>query len=212
MRYYVFDLDDTLYPRGSGVMEEVRRLILGYMTERLQMLPEEANTLRQRYLIQYGTTMAGLLRHWHIDPDDYLAYVHPVPIDRFLEPNPELDQVLEGIADPKAIWTNASRRHAERVLDVLGIGRHFWPIVDVCDMSYVSKPAPELYPRLVSLLGVEAHDCILVEDSVRNLRPAKSLGMTTVLVDGEPDDTVDFVIGRVEQIGALARSLPIARA
>jgi putative hydrolase of the HAD superfamily len=208
MRYFVFDLDDTLYPRGNGVMQEVRRLILSYMTERLQMQPEQANVLRHQYLTRYGTTMAGLLRHWHVDPDDYLSYVHPARVERFLQPNPELDRVLADIAHPKVIWTNATRLHAERVLDALGIGDHFSPIVDVCDMNYVSKPAPEVYPRFLSLVGAEGHECVLIEDSVRNLHPAKSLGMTTVLVGGESGDGVDYVIDTVEQIGELAKSLP----
>ena len=63
---YLFDLDDTLYLRGSGMMEEVRQLIIRYMTERQGMCAEEATALRLRYQIKYGTTMAGLLWHQHI--------------------------------------------------------------------------------------------------------------------------------------------------
>ena len=207
LRYLIFDLDDTLYPRGSGVMEEIRRLILRYMTERLGMPAEEAKALRLRYLAEYGTTMAGLLRHQHIDPDDYLEYVHDFPIQCYLRTNEELDAVLEAIPLQKAIWTNATRAHAHRVLSVLGIRRHFSRIVDVRDMNYMSKPAPEVYHCLLKLLGAEGPECVLVEDSVRNLRPAKAVGMTTVLVDGEGDEDVDFVIGRVEEIGDVMRTL-----
>ena len=210
LRYVIFDLDDTLYPRGSGVMEEVRRLILRYMTERLGMASEEAQTLRRHYVSEYGTTMAGLLRHQHIDPDDYLAYVHNLPVARYLQANGELDKVLEGIPLRKAIWTNGTRAHAERVLEALGVRRHFSPIVDVRDMDYVSKPAEEVYPRLLAMLQAEGPACILVEDSVRNLRPARPLGMITVLVDGvggEGNGEVDFVIGRVEEIGGVVRRL-----
>jgi len=214
LRYVIFDLDDTLYPPGSGVMEEVRRLILRYMTERLGMTGEEAHTLRHRYLLEYGTTMAGLLRHQRIDPDDYLAYVHDLPVARYLQVNDELDRVLEAIPLRKDVWTNGTRAHAERVLEALGVRQHFSSIVDVRDMDYVSKPAQEVYPRLLELLGAEGRECILVEDSVRNLRPARGLGMITVLVnglEGEGTGEVDFVIGRVEEIGAVVRALGEAR-
>jgi len=207
IRYLIFDLDDTLYPRGSGVMEQIRRLILRYMMERLGMSAEEARVLRKRYLAEYGTTMAGLLRHQHIDPEDYLEYVHDFPVHRYLRANGELDGVLGAIPLQKAIWTNATRAHAQRVLNALGIRHHFSRIVDVRDMNYISKPAPEVYHRLLKLLRADGPECILVEDSVRNLRPAKVLGMTTVLVDGEDDEDVDFSIGRIEEIGNVVRRL-----
>lgn len=211
LRYVIFDLDDTLYPRGSGVMEEVLRLILHYMTERLGMDSEEASALRRRYLVEYGTTTAGLLHHRCIDPDDYLAYVHDIPVQRYLRANTELDRVLDTIPLSKAIWTNGTRAHAERVLRALGIRHHFSPILDIRDMGYVSKPAPELYPRLLEMLGAEGPECILVEDSVRNLRPAQPLDMITVLVGGDNGQDVDFVIPRVEEIGSVLQTLQRTR-
>jgi putative hydrolase of the HAD superfamily len=188
-------------------MREVGKLILDYMTERLQMPAETADLLRQRYLVEYGTTMAGLLRHWQIDPDDYLAFVHDVPVDAYLRPNRQLDAVLAAMPYPKAIWTNGSREHAHRVLATLGIGHHFETIIDVRDMDYISKPAPENYPRMLALLGIAPHECVLVEDSVRNLKPAKSLGIITVLVDGDVAENVDFVINRVEDIERVVREV-----
>ena len=212
IRYVVFDLDDTLYPPASGVMQEIRRLILRYMTHRLGMPLREADELRLRYLVDYGTTMAGLLRHQAIDPEDYLSYVHDMSIGDYLRPNGELDRVLGAITAPKAIWTNATRAHSERVLAALHIRRHFDQIVDVTDMGYTGKPAQEVYARLLGLLGVEGPDCVLVEDSIPNLRPARPLGMITVLVDktqqpGDQARDVDFVIDRVEEIGRVIREL-----
>jgi len=212
IQYVVFDLDDTLYPPGTGVMQEIRRLILRYMTHRLDMPLGQAEKLRHRYLVEYGTTMAGLLRHQAIDPEEYLSYVHDMDMGDFLRPNSELDRVLSGIRTPKAIWTNATRAHAERVLSALGIRRHFDLIVDVADMGYTGKPAQEVYVRLLGLLGVAGPECVLVEDSIRNLGPARLLGMTTVLVHNmqQPVDDArdaDFVIRRVEEVGGLIRDL-----
>jgi putative hydrolase of the HAD superfamily len=208
IRIILFDLDETLYPRQSGVMEQIRILILRYLRERLHLSAEEADKLRQHYLVTYGTTMRGLQIHHQIDPDDYLRYVHNIPLDRYIKPNQGLDAVLALLPQEKIVFTNASREHAERVLALLGIRRHIDRIIDVRDMDYESKPQPAAYRRICDLLDVRPEECLLVEDNVRNLRPAKALGMVTVLVDSrQVDDSVDFTVLRIEEIGNVVKEL-----
>lgn len=204
IRTILFDLDDTLYPRSTGIMVEIRRLILDYIQTRLDLVPEAADALRDQYLRAYGTTMRGLQMNHQVDAEEYLRHVHKIALQHYLQPNPELDAVLGAIPQEKVIFTNASREHAERVLDVLGIRQHFCRIVDVRDMEYESKPQPSAYPRICCLLGVEPEECVLIEDNVRNLCPAKEIGMTTVLVgDGSQAHhrCVDYAVERIEQIG-----------
>jgi putative hydrolase of the HAD superfamily len=199
----LFDLDDTLYPRQAGIMNQIRTLMLRYIQTRFNLSPEEADSLRQRYFQTYGTTMRGLQVHHHIDPDEFLHYVHDIPLDQYLQPNPELDGVLASLPQEKVIFTNASREHAEGVLAVLGVRHHFVQIVDVRDMDYESKPQAVAYRRICEMLGVQPRACLLVEDNVRNLTPAKALGMTTVLVgDGSQaaSDSVDYALHRIEDI------------
>jgi putative hydrolase of the HAD superfamily len=199
----LFDLDDTLYPRQVGIMDQIRTLMLSYIQEQFNFSPEEADSLRRRYFQIYGTTMRGLQINHHIDPDQFLEYVHDIPLDQFLQLNPELDAVLASLPQEKIIFTNASREHAEAVLAELGIRRHFVQIVDVCDMDYESKPHPVAYRRICEILDVEPNQCLLVEDNLRNLTPAKALGMTTVLVgDGSQagNNSVDYTIRRIEDI------------
>jgi putative hydrolase of the HAD superfamily len=208
IRIILFDLDETLYPRESGVMEQIRILIVRYLRERLHLSAEEAEKLRQQYLVTYGTTMRGLQIHHQIDPDDYLRYVHNIPLDRYIKPNQGLDAVLALLPQEKIVFTNASREHAERVLALLGIRRHIDRIIDVRDMDYESKPQPAAYRRICDLLDVRPEECLLVEDNVRNLRPAKALGMVTVLVDSrQVDDSVDFTVLRIEEIGNVVKEL-----
>lgn len=203
IRILLFDLDDTLYPRQAGIMAQIRSQMLRYMESRFNLTPEEADALRGRYFQIYGTTMRGLQVNHHIDPDEFLHYVHDIPLHEHLQPNPELDGVLASIPQEKVIFTNASREHAERVLDLLGIRRHFVRIVDVRDMDYESKPQLSAYRRICDLLDVRPEECLLVDDNIRNLKPAKSLGMTTVLVgDGShtKEGGVDYVIACIEDI------------
>jgi putative hydrolase of the HAD superfamily len=210
IRTILFDLDDTLYPRQSGIMEQIRRLMLRYLRTRFGLSPGEADALRNHYFQTYGTTMRGLQVNHDIDADEFLHYVHNFPVDQYLGPNPRLDAVLAAIPQRKVIFTNASREHAERVLAELGIRRHFERIVDVRDMEYESKPQAGAYHRICELLGVRPEESMLVEDNVRNLRPAKELGMVTVLVAGDgTNDSVDYAISCIEEIGGLLEDIPV---
>jgi putative hydrolase of the HAD superfamily len=206
IRTILFDLDDTLYPRQSGIMEQIRALILRYIETRLELSTEQADALRRHYFQTYGTTMRGLQVNQQIDPDEFLHFVHNIPLDQYLRPNPHLDTVLASLPQEKVVFTNASREHAVRVLNLLGIARHFARVIDVRDMEYESKPQPEAYRRICTILGVQPEECLIVEDNVRNLRPAKALGMTTVLIlDGnsDADESVDYAIACVEEISAV---------
>jgi len=114
------------------------------------------------------------------------------------------------------VFTNASREHAEAVLGVLGIRSHFDRVVDIRDMDYESKPVTTAYGRICELLELESAECILVEDNVRNLEPAKKAGMITVLVAGSgggqnpAPGIVDHVLSRVEEIGRLLERIEAA--
>jgi len=218
LRYILFDLDETLYPPQSGLMAEIGRLMGRYMEERLGMPPTEVPALREFYYRTYGTTMRGLQIHHGIDPEDYLAYVHQVPLEDYIGPNKELDQALAEIELEKVVFTNASAEHARRVLAILGVERHFNYIIDVRALGYMSKPNPEAYRRALEILGVEGDECLIIDDRVRNLAPAKELGMITVLVGNDRaasrqdlSQDVDFVIGEVAEIGEVMRRLTLGR-
>jgi putative hydrolase of the HAD superfamily len=210
IRIILFDLDDTLYPPQSGMMDQIRDRILGYIRIRLDLSPEEADALRRHYFQVYGTTMRGLQVNHHIDADEFLHFVHDIPLRQYLQPNPLLDSVLAAVPQEKVIFTNASREHAEGVLDVLGIRHHFTRIVDVRDMNYESKPQPVAYQRVCQLLDAQPEECLMVEDNMRNLHPASALGMATILVqDGShaPDNSVDYTIRHIEEIGDLLKEI-----
>jgi putative hydrolase of the HAD superfamily len=218
IRTILFDLDDTLYPSEAGIMNEIRKRILEFTMTRLDLPRDEADALRRKYFLEYGTSMRGLQINHEIDPDDFLHFVHDIPIHELLEPNAELDTMLSSLEQDKVIFTNASREHAERVLEVLGIRHHFSRIVDVKDLAFESKPQPSAYRRICDLLDVQANECMLVEDNVRNIRPAKAQGMTTVLVlDGqatsgtEDDPSVDFALRRVEELGKMSQEFTSLR-
>jgi putative hydrolase of the HAD superfamily len=144
-----------------------------------------------------------------INPDEYLAFVHDIDLSRYLAPDPALEAMLAALPQPKAIFTNSDVRHTSRVLNLLGVACHFQTIVDIRAVNFENKPRPKAYEALLDRLGVPATHCIYVEDSVRNLRPAKALGMTTILVgDGSgPDPAVDFRVGTILEAGPVIQKL-----
>jgi putative hydrolase of the HAD superfamily len=208
IRCILFDLDDTIYPQQAGVMDRIRDRMLCYLRSRLNLSHDEADALRRNYFQTYGTTMRGLQINYQIDTEEYLAYVHNIPLHEYLTTNARLDSILASIPETKVIFTNSSREHATRVLDLLGVRRHFERIIDVRDVGYKSKPQPAAYQLACDLLGVLPEECVMVEDNTRNLGPAKALRMTTVLVldssdpsSASADASVDHVISCIEDIG-----------
>lgn len=209
LSHLVFDCDDTLYPRHSGLMQAISERISRYMIERMGMDPEIVPRLRRAYWEQYGTTSRGLQAVYGLDVDEYMRYVHDLPLDRYIRPDPALDAVLDALPQRKVVFTNATAEHARAVLDVVGVGHHFQEIYDAFFLCNEGKPAPGGYRRLLDALEVEGQNCLFVEDSARNLRPAKELGMVTVLVDPLDGDLdgADFVIERVADIGRVVREV-----
>ena len=89
-----FDLDDTLYQRGNGLWDQIRQRMSQYMHERLGLSWEEIPLIRQTYYENYGTTLRGLQQHYQVDAEEYLAYVHDLPLEHYLQPAPELRKLL----------------------------------------------------------------------------------------------------------------------
>jgi putative hydrolase of the HAD superfamily len=207
-KFIIFDLDDTLYPRQDGLMGEVGRRIQTWLCDHLALSWKDAVTLRRKYYHQYGTTLGGLLaEHEGIDAHGYLVYVHNIPLEEYIGPKPALGAMLETISLRRVIYTNATAEYARRVLGVLGVAEHFEDVVGIEDVGLRNKPYQEAYERVLVRLDAWGPECIMVEDSARNLRPAKALGMTTVLVNAPPDWSVDFVVGDVLQVGQVVNKL-----
>ena len=46
----------------------------------------------------------------------------------------------------------------------------------------VRKPEPAIYELVLERLGVDAHECVFLDDLGPNLKPARAMGMTTIKV------------------------------
>ena len=120
VRSWIFDLDDTLYPPESQFMGLIQQRINDYVVRTAGLPAEQAMTVQKGYLRDYGTSLAGLMAHYKIDPHDFLAEVHDVPLD-VLTPDPGLRAALERLEGPRIVFTNGSMAHARRVVEKLKI-------------------------------------------------------------------------------------------
>lgn len=178
-----FDLDDTLYPPEIGLWPAIGRLMDQYMLERMSLSAEEVSVLRHKYYKEYGTTLRGLQIHHQIDAEDFLEYVHNLPIEAIVQPDPILYRLLQEIHLPKYIFTNANEEHAQRVLIALGVDRCFTDIIDVRDMNFNCKPNLAAYQTALDIAGEnDPTRCIYIDDSPRNLAPAFEMGFFTILI------------------------------
>jgi putative hydrolase of the HAD superfamily len=209
-KYALFDLDNTIYPESCGLMEEIGNRMNRFMIERLGFRPEEVSKTRDAFLRSHGTTLNALRRHYAIDPDDFLSFVHDIPLDEYLSYNHSLDQMLERLPIRKIIFTNADAPHARRVLSRLGILRHFESILDIHFLDFVNKPNRRAYLKVLEEISARPEECILIEDSPANIITAANLGMTTVLVREGRQNGAHHHIERITDFERLIGSLPPA--
>ena len=178
-----FDLDNTLYPSDNGIWASIGNRMNIYMQDQLNLPEEEIFSLRHSYYENYGTTLRGLQIHHGIDADDFLAYVHDLPIEEMIQPDPELRALLLSLPNRKFIFTNSNIEHAERVLYSLQIAECFDKIIDLRAMDFQCKPNPEAYHIALKLAAEsDPRKCIFLDDSLRNLTPAFELGFYTILI------------------------------
>jgi len=145
----------------------------------------------------------GLMCEHGLAPQPYLEYVHDFDVGRYLQPNPELAAVLATLPHRKAVFTNATSKHARNVLSALGVLAYFERLIGVEEVGYIPKPQPAAYERCLALLDVPACRCLFIEDSAVNLPPARALGMKTVLIGPKTAGEADFYLERIEHIGRL---------
>jgi putative hydrolase of the HAD superfamily len=197
-----FDLDATLYPASNGLWEQIRLRIYKFMLEEIGIPEAEIPATRDKYWTTYGTTLEGLRIHHQVEPDDYLKFVHDLPLKDFLEPDPILRDLLKTLPQDLWVFTNADRRHADRVLNELGISDLFSGIVDLLALDFIVKPNRKAYQTALKLAGVtDPERCVMFDDLVQNLIPAKELGFFTSLV-GENDSTnqVDIQLQSIHEM------------
>ncbi len=198
---WIFDLDNTLYPASCRLFDQIHARMTEFIARRFDLPPEQALLVQKTYFREHGTTLRGLMVVDGVDPDEFMAFVHAVDL-ACVPPDPALVAALARLPGRKIVHTNGSRRHAERLLDHLGIADAFCGIVDIAAAGWEPKPALAGYHELLRRHGVVPATALMLDDIARNLVPAAALGMTTVWLrhdaewsgEGAAGDHIHYVV------------------
>ena len=130
----------------------------------------------------YGTTLRGLQERHKVDTEEYLAYVHDVPLSQYLTPNPVVRQMIASMPTRNLIFTNADASHARRVLAALELEDLFDTIVDVNAIAPYCKPMSESFAIAMDLADEpDPRKCVMIDDLPHTTRAALEVGMASLL-------------------------------
>jgi len=208
---WIFDLDNTLYPASCRLFAEIEQRMANFIMAELRLDHAAAHALRRHFYTRHGTTLRGLMLEYGLAPTRFLDFVHEIDLAA-VQPDPALDQALARLPGRKLIFTNSTRRHAERVLARLALGHHFSAIHDIIACDYRPKPEPAIYAELVERHAIDPRSAVMVEDMAKNLPPAAALGMTTVWITGGPHAEDDghgaYIHHRTDALAAFLAAVP----
>lgn len=181
---WLFDLDNTLHDARPHIFPQIHRAMMAYIRDHLGLDEAAAGALRQHYWQRYGATLRGLMRHHGTDPRHFLHHTHQFQdLARMLVVERGLRAMLRRLPGRKIVFSNAPQRYTESVLELAGIAGCFDAVYTVERLRFTPKPAPAAFRRVLRAEGLVPSQCILVEDTLDNLRTAKRLGMKTVWVN-----------------------------
>jgi putative hydrolase of the HAD superfamily len=183
-RAWIFDLDNTLHDARPHIFPHINGSMTAYLAEHLGLGEEDANELRNRYWRRYGATLIGLIRHHGIDPHHFLRATHPFSeLDRMVVGRRELRSTLRRLRGRRIVFSNAPEHYARAILKALGVADLFDDVFCIERTRFRPKPDVHGFRRLLREHRLQPSRCIMVEDSLENLRTAKRLRMKTVWVD-----------------------------
>lgn len=190
---WVFDLDNTLYPADHEIFADIGERMTDYIARLVGVDHDMALRLREKYFVEFGATVCGLVKHHGADAADFLHYVHDLPMTS-VHPDPALGALIARLPGRRICYTNGARDYAGRILAQLQIADAFDEIFALEDADLVPKPQRGSFERLLQRRHVDPRRAVMFEDHARNLETAHAMGFATVLVGAAewPGAYVDF--------------------
>jgi len=215
IKFWLFDLDNTLYSGKTKVFEQVDKKMSKYISAKLNVSIEEAKKIQKNYFYEYNTTLNGMIKNHQIDANEFLEFVHDIDID-FLKKDLKLAEEIKKLDGKKIIFTNGPRKHALNVTKRIGIDQLFDDVFDIVDSKFIPKPAIEPYKKLVEKHKIDPKLCVFIEDIARNLKPAYEMGMKTIWIKNEEPwakkfSDSNFVNYKVNNLSEFLKKINLAK-
>jgi putative hydrolase of the HAD superfamily len=221
---WLFDLDNTLHDASHAIFPtisanmnlRIARVLGDGITPATQ---EAVDAARIGYWKRYGATLLGMIKHHQVVAADFLHETHTLDnLQSLMRYERGLARMLRRLPGKKILLTNAPARYSGDVLRHLGLRRHFSHHIAIEDMHVHGqlrpKPSKLMLRRLLRKHGLAARRCILVEDTLDNLRAAKRVGVRTVwvtqylrLVDPSGSATLPKMLKRPAFVDVKVKSL-----
>ena len=182
---WLFDLDNTLHDAGQAVFGPLNVSMTDYIEQHLGLPREQADALRLHYWRRYGATLLGLELHHGVRAAHFLHETHRLPeLERALS-MPKRDRIaLRQLPGRKFIVTNAPAAYAKRVLTELDLVSCFEGVISIESMRVFGDLRPKPDARMLRVVlarhRLPAARCVLIEDTLANLKAARSVRMKTV--------------------------------
>jgi putative hydrolase of the HAD superfamily len=218
----IFDVDDTLYDVGTGFT--AHRNGSGaqqFMVDKLHF-PDlaTAKAVRDQYFERYHATAKALMvadqegafpplppgvtaKSPRFDPQDLSDYwATKLDFSLLGGKRTQLLQDLKECPLTLIAFSNGPRRYVKVVLQHLGLWELFGEdrLFAVDDVLPHCKPEKEAFEKVLAAVGVTSPaECIMVEDSMKNIRQSRKLGMKTILVAGRGKLTQGAAISQASQ-------------
>lgn len=185
MPIWLFDLDNTLHDASRAVFWRINASMTDYIESHLGVPREQADALRVGYWHRYGATLLGLERHHGVRAAHFLAETHRLPgLEVDLHMPPAHRAALQRLPGRKFLLTNAPADYAKRVLTALDLASCFEGVIAIEGMRVFGDLRPKPDARSLRIIlarhKLPAHRCVLVEDTLANLKSARRLGLRTV--------------------------------
>jgi len=147
-----------------------------------------AHSLHDEFKGGHFASMIDVLerRHETVLPADFIASYRDraeLVYEAELQACIGVEEALQALDLPLCIASNAPTKKTKKSLEITGLSQHFGDrIFSAYDIN-AWKPKPDLFLHAAKHMGVEAEQCVVIEDSSPGVQAALAANMHTVLVD-----------------------------
>jgi putative hydrolase of the HAD superfamily len=196
-KIWLFDYDLTLYGAEERcVIESLDHRISLFVQKTVGTDFETAHKIRTDYLEQFGTTLAGLMARNNVDPDVFFDFIHEPEYLIYPKKAPEKKKLLQSLRGRRYVFTNGRHDWSEAGMAHMEIDGEIDGVFDLKQLGWEGKPHASAYSKMERWVSEKGSNIVLLEDSLRNLKPAHDRGWTTVYVNPAPEtpEWVDYHI------------------
>ncbi len=196
---WLFDLDNTLYPEKSGIFEQIDERMKIYISQKLKISKEKAFDLQKLFYKKYGTTLCGLMKHYDIDPEEFLEFVHDINFNN-LKKSHKLKENLQLLPGKCIVYTNGDSDYASKILESLGIKPIFTDIFDIRKADYIPKPTKISFDMLLKKYSIIPERTVFFDDLEKNLVYAFQKGITTIHISDKKNVKKPYISFRFKTV------------